>query len=63
VDFRRGLTSKQKQKIAVVDTVPSDLIYGAAEAFRGVSTSSEVLSPEKMPDECKVYGHSDFDGK
>ena len=65
VDFRRGLTESQRQRIVHVDTVPSELLYSARMAFNHYSqnVNSEVTASEVMPDACTVYEHKDFDGQ
>jgi alkylated DNA repair protein alkB family protein 1 len=64
VDFRRGFTPSQKEKIVPVATVPSELINSAREAFiyYGQNANGEVEHSEMMPDACTVYEHKDFDG-
>ncbi|TVY41169.1 Alpha-ketoglutarate-dependent dioxygenase [Lachnellula occidentalis] len=64
VDFRRGLTDVQKQRIVPVDDVKSDLI---ASAQKGFSTSSEKgaedgVEVENEPEACTIYEHQDFPG-
>jgi hypothetical protein len=65
VDFKRGLTPLQKEKILAVDTVPSDLIDSARKVFQNPSqiTNGEVLDSETVPGPCTVYEHRDFDGQ
>jgi hypothetical protein len=62
VDFSRGLTEAQKDRIVPVDTVPSELINSARKAFNGPTTNGEALASETIPDPCTVYEHKDFDG-
>ena len=64
VDFKRGLTETQKEKLVPVDTVPSVLIDSARKAFKyyGQAESDEVSRSGTMPDACTVYEHKDFDG-
>ena len=63
VDFRRGLTEAQKERIVQVDTVSSELINYARVAFNGQAAKRESFCSETMPDPCTVYEHKDFDGK
>jgi alkylated DNA repair protein alkB homolog 1 len=65
VDFNRGLTEAQKDRIVAVDTVPSDLIDSARKVFENYDRISNVHSPnsETMPSPCTVYEHNDFDGR
>jgi alkylated DNA repair protein alkB family protein 1 len=64
LDFSRGLTDVQKEKLFVVDTVPSELIDSAWKIFKG-DEKEDVASIEEsvqLPDPCTVYEHKDFPG-
>ena len=64
VDFRRGLTGAQKDRIVPVDTVPPGLIDSARTVFNhGQHVNGEVKTSETMPDACTIYEHKDFDGQ
>lgn len=64
VDFRRGLTHLQKERIVPIDTVSSELIDSARKAFQRSSqeANEEAKASVAMPDACTVYEHKDFDG-
>jgi alkylated DNA repair protein alkB family protein 1 len=64
VDFRRGLTETQKERIVPVDTVSSELIESARKVFKyyGQAETDEVSSSGTMPDACTVYEHKGFHG-
>jgi alkylated DNA repair protein alkB family protein 1 len=68
VDFTRGLTDAQKERIVPVGTVTSSTIAAAQEAF--VKFGSESANgretkprPCALPEECTVYEHKNFDGQ
>ncbi|KAF4629995.1 hypothetical protein G7Y89_g8145 [Cudoniella acicularis] len=63
VDFKRGLTDTQKERIIPVDAVSSDLIAVAQSAFRNCD-GGYVNGPEKdiKPNPCTVYEHQAFPG-
>lgn len=65
VDFRRGLSDIQKQKIVPVATVPSEMIAAAGKVFKsyGQSQEGESLGLNNVPDACTVYEHKDFNGQ
>lgn len=64
VDFRRGLTDVQKQRIVPVDAVKSDLIASAQKAFRtaGGKRAEDGVEVEIEPEACTIYEHQDFPG-
>ena len=64
VDFSRGLTSVQKERIFPVDAVSSELIDSARKAFDNFqkSANEEVDDTEEKADACTIYEHKDFDG-
>jgi hypothetical protein len=64
VDFKRGLTEAQKDRIVPVETVKSDLIASAQKAFRNFGGLGEAnhLDLEKEPEACTIYEHQDFPG-
>jgi alkylated DNA repair protein alkB family protein 1 len=63
VDFRRGLTQAQKDKIIQVDYVSSEVIAAAQKAFKnyGQTPNADTTEPEALPDACTIYEHKDFD--
>jgi alkylated DNA repair protein alkB family protein 1 len=65
VDFKRGLTDVQKDRIDPVDMVKSELIASAQEAFRISSGKGEEdeVGLETEPEPCTVYEHQDFPGQ
>lgn len=65
VDFRRGLTPTQKERIVPVDTVSSELIDAARKTFRcsAQETDGTIEALQAMPDACTVYEYKDFDGR
>jgi alkylated DNA repair protein alkB family protein 1 len=65
IDFKRGLTEEQKERIVPVETVPSELMASAAETFRRQRTSSsgEIWEPKSAPPASTVYEHKDFPGQ
>ncbi len=64
VDFRRGLTPEQQEKIVPVDIVPSETIAAAQKSFKLHHPEShiEFQAPESVPEPCTIYEHKDFDG-
>jgi len=64
VDFSRGLTAAQTEKIFPVDTVPSELIKDAWDTFKRSEqhTHEEATDPLDMPTPCTIYEHKDFPG-
>ncbi|KAJ5035128.1 uncharacterized protein L3040_008388 [Drepanopeziza brunnea f. sp. 'multigermtubi'] len=67
VDFQRGLTEAQREKLVPVDTVPSELIAAARKAFRGACreenagpVADEMADADPAP--CTIYEHKDFPG-
>jgi len=64
VDFRRGLTESQEKKIIPVDTISSDLIASAVNAFKSADQASNGNTVElgPPPAACTVYEHADFPG-
>lgn len=65
VDFGRGLTDAQKEKLVAVATVESELIAKAQKAFKyyGRADADESSEPDTLPTPCTVYEHKDFPGK
>lgn len=61
VDFRRGLTQAQREKIVPVDTVSSEII-DSARKISGVACQTPSKDSQTMPDTCAVYEHKEFDG-
>ena len=64
LDFRRGLTSAQKEKLVAVGTIPSESIESARKAFNydHKGDLSERADTEPSPAPCTVYEHKDFPG-
>lgn len=63
VDFKRGLTDAQKQRIVPVDTISSDLIDEARKSFEKGHTGTNKLPQVKTkPEACTVFEHQDFPG-
>ncbi|PQE14641.1 hypothetical protein CJF31_00007710 [Rutstroemia sp. NJR-2017a BVV2] len=58
VDFNRGLSPEQKEKLHPVGVVPSELIAQAQREFKN-STSEDDSS---LPEPCTIYEHSGFPG-
>lgn len=56
VDFSRGLTPEQKEKMSPVGTVPSELIAKAQKDFAGAEYDPG------HPEACTIYEHSGFPG-
>ena len=65
VDFKRGLTDVQKERIVPVDIVKSDMIVSAQKAFRASSGKGEEddVALETEPEPCTIYEHQDFPGQ
>lgn len=64
VDFRRGLTSEQREKLFAVDSVSSDIICSAQKNFRECKKGLAwgAIEVESPPDACTIYEHKDFGG-
>jgi len=62
VDFRRGLTEAQKEKIVPVASVPSELINVAQKVFIAEHQGREPKA-RNVPEACTVYEHKDFTGQ
>ena len=64
VDFSRGLTPSQKEKIVPVDYVSSEVIAAAQKTFKsyGQTPNADTTEPEALADACTIYEHKDFDG-
>lgn len=69
IDFRRGLTAAQREKLRVVDVVSNELIGEAMRAFarsdgEGRSGREAIKYEDGMDgtEDCMVYEHRDFDG-
>ncbi len=64
LDFARGLTDAQKQKLVAVDTVSSELIDSAWRSFKSEGNQDVVDNgdPHKLPESCTIYEHKDFPG-
>lgn len=64
VDFRRGLTSEQKERITPVGSVSSEVIGKAQKGFKASHQAIPVTSqePDSTPESCTIYEHKDFDG-
>ena len=65
LDFNRGLTRAQQEKLVAVDAVPSELIDSAWKSFKGdggkevTNDEESIKSPLKH---CTIYEHTDFPG-
>jgi hypothetical protein len=64
LDFSRGLTDAQKEKLVAVDTASSELIYSAWKAFNndGAEGVANDRDMDKLPESCTIYEHKDFPG-
>lgn len=64
VDFSRGLTDAQKEKIVAVDSVSSELIASAHKAFKdyGKEAADDAEDAGTLPTPCTIYEHKDFPG-
>lgn len=65
VDFGRGLTVAQKEKIVPVATVDPELIAKAQRAYRNYGKENAELDSgtDSRPTPCTVYEHKDFPGQ
>lgn len=64
LDFARGLTDEQKERLVAVDTVSSELIDSAWRAFKSDGKQDVVNygDSHKLPESCTIYEHKDFPG-
>jgi alkylated DNA repair protein alkB homolog 1 len=68
VDFTRGLSGSQKERIVPVEEISSELITSAMKAFKAQNRveSEEVKDGDEdenpVPKPCTVYEHKDFPG-
>ncbi|KAH7390328.1 hypothetical protein BKA64DRAFT_710882 [Cadophora sp. MPI-SDFR-AT-0126] len=64
VDFNRGLTDVQKEKLVAVGTVESKLIAKAQKVFKfyGKDNTEDPSGPDPLPTPCTIYEHKDFPG-
>ncbi|KAG9231352.1 hypothetical protein BJ875DRAFT_122793 [Amylocarpus encephaloides] len=64
VDFRRGLTDEQKERIVPVAMIPCELIQEAQEAFKEMTETGPVIDDAsgQKPEACTVYEHQGFPG-
>ncbi len=64
LDFKRGLTPAQKEKLFAVDTVSFELIDSACKAFKGDATDEAAHDEDSTssPEPCIIYEHKDFPG-
>ncbi len=60
VDFGRGLTEQQKERIVAVETVPKDLIRESQRAFLSFDKDEQEIEDDVQ--ECVIYEHKDFPG-
>lgn len=58
VDFTRGLTPEQQEKLSPVGIVPSELIAKAQKEFMNTEAEDEP----GFPAACTIYEHSGFPG-
>jgi alkylated DNA repair protein alkB family protein 1 len=65
VDFRRGLTDAQRERIVPADVVPSELIEEARVAFKlsGYDPAEGGDDAGALPEACTIYEHKDFPGE
>jgi alkylated DNA repair protein alkB family protein 1 len=65
VDFRRGLSEVQKERIVPVGTVSSECIRKAVDAFKEGYENGDCGEEESsaLPNACTIYEHKDFDGQ
>jgi alkylated DNA repair protein alkB family protein 1 len=69
VDFTRGLSGSQKERIVPVGEISSELIISAMRAFKAQNRAAgeEVKVGDEDenldPNPCTVYEHTDFPGK
>ena len=63
VDFRRGLTTTQKEKLVPIASVPNETISEARKVFKQQAGPrlGSIADSEETP-ACTVYEHKDFDG-
>ena len=59
VDFNRGLSPGQQEKMSPVGIVPSELIAEAQKEFMNAGAEYDPGHPEP----CTIYEHSEFPGK
>jgi alkylated DNA repair protein alkB family protein 1 len=66
VDFTRGLSESQKERIVPVEEISSELITSAMKAFKAQNRADgeEVRGGDEdpVPSPCTVYEHMDFPG-
>lgn len=64
LDFARGLTDVQKEKLVAVDTVSSELIDSAWRSFKSEENQDVVDNGDshQLPESCTIYEHKDFPG-
>lgn len=60
VDFRRGLTPEQQERIVPVDTVSAETLVAAERAFRTAHGADGAVKDAVPP--CTIYEHKDFQG-
>ncbi|QDS67636.1 hypothetical protein FKW77_004511 [Venturia effusa] len=62
VDFQRGLSVEQQERIVPVDTIASETIVEAEKGFK--NTNGDTMDTENgpSPHSCTVYEHKDFPG-
>ncbi|KAG9242641.1 hypothetical protein BJ878DRAFT_583715 [Calycina marina] len=63
VDFGRGLSDAQKEKLLPVGIVSSEMIASAQEAFMAHDDDCNTESQPASPEPCTIYEHRDFPGK
>lgn len=64
LDFSRSLTDAQREKLVAVDTVPSELIESARNAFKACEKEEGSHNLEvPLPEACTIYEHKDFPGE
>jgi alkylated DNA repair protein alkB family protein 1 len=67
VDFTRGLSGNQKERIVPVEEISSGLIVSAMKAFNAQNRADgEAVKggdEDHTPNPCTVYEHKDFPGR
>jgi len=62
VDFQRGLSSIQQERVVPVAVVSSQMIEAAQKAFAAQITNLCAEKPIIPPDACTIYEHVEFPG-
>lgn len=63
LDFRRGLSDAQKEKLVEVGRVQPELIAEAQSRFKASGKKeNQQVEEVQLPETCTVYEHKDFPG-